>query len=87
MHRQKFGADRGSAPGSASNGIRNIVKLKVEKNIFAECAQSLNDLRPGGSEKLAANLVELARVAKALDHRQREISAGKIECHDRDRVP
>jgi hypothetical protein len=62
MHRQKFGADRGRAPGRTSNCIRNIVKLEVEKNIFAERAQSLNDLRAGGSEKLTPDLIEFARI-------------------------
>jgi hypothetical protein len=62
MYRQKFGADRGRAFGRASNGIRNIVKLEVEENVFAERAQGLNDLWAGCGEKLAPDLIEFARI-------------------------
>src|SRR5689334_20759286 len=82
MDREELRANCCRAPCRALHCVGDVVELEVEKDIFAECAQSLHDLRADRCKKLPADLVKLARVAQSIDHRQREVGARKIECND-----
>src|SRR6185369_14136834 len=79
VDRDQLCACRRRTPRRASNRVRDVVELEVEKDVLAEGAEGLDDLGAGPGKKLAADLVELADVAEALDHRHRQVGRWKIE--------